>query len=323
VTRDAATPVLRTSWLRTASTSVLLGCAVIGVGFAVRAGGSDIVAARADPAFVPLIVGSLLANIAGLILAMVSWRAVLVGSGGNVPLLPAARMYFVGLLGKLVPGRVWGLMVQVQHGRALNIGGVRVVTTFLLNVVVAVVTAGAVASAALPAVRGAPAIWILVPVVLVAAMLAWPQWVNQLALIAARLIRRTPPESSVPSRAVRQALLVSVGSWLVTGLHVWCLALLFGAPAARALPICVGAFALAAAAGVCVVVLPDGWGVREVILLGALSTVMAPGAAGLTVLASRIVCACGDLGAAGASVALVWAGRRFNPAQRLTIEEKY
>jgi hypothetical protein len=329
VTPEAAPAVSRAGWARTASTAVLLGCAVAGVWFAVRAGGSDIVAARADPAFVPLVAGAVLANVTGLVLAMLSWRAVLLGPGGSVPLLPAARMYFVGLLGKLVPGRVWGVMVQVQQGRALDLSGVRVVTTFLLNVVVAVLTAAAVGSVALPALPalpglpGADAIWIAVPVALVATMLAWPRSVNRLAVIAARVVRRGPPGAPLPGRAVRRAVLMSVGSWLVTGLHVWCLALLFGAPAVRALPICVGAFALAAAAGVCVVVLPDGWGVRDVILLGALSTVMAPGAAGLTVLASRIVCAIGDLGTAGASVALVWASRRLKPAQRLTTGENY
>jgi uncharacterized membrane protein YbhN (UPF0104 family) len=142
-------------------------------------------------------------------------------------------------------------------------------------------------------------------------MLVWPRTLNRLALTAARVVRRGPPESLVRAGALRRAVLVSIGSWLVTGLHLWCLAMLFGAPTARALPVCVGAFALATAAGVCVVVLPDGWGVRDVILLGALSTVMAPHAAGLTVLASRVVCAGGDLAAAGISVGLVSAGRRF------------
>jgi hypothetical protein len=46
---------------------------------------------------------------------------------------------------------------------------------------------------------------------------------------------------------------------------------------------------------------------------------MAPHAAGLAVLASRIVCACGDLAAAGISVALVAASRRTKP----TTGEKY
>jgi hypothetical protein len=310
-----AGPVARASRLRTASTSVLLACAAAGVWFAVRAGGSDIVAVRTDPAFLPLILGAVLANLAGLTLAMLSWRALLAGSGGAVPVLPAAQMYFVGLLGKLVPGRVWGLMVQVQQGRVLNVSGVRVVATFLLNVVVAVVTAGAVASMAVPVVGGAHASWILVPILLVAVMLVWPETLNRLTLIAARIVRRGPPESLVRAGALRAAVLLSVGSWLVTGLHLWCLAILFGAPTAPALPICVGAFALATAAGVCVVVLPDGWGVRDVILLGALSTVMAPHAAGLTVLGSRIACAGGDLTAAGISVGLVWARRRFTPPE--------
>jgi hypothetical protein len=299
---------------------ILLACAAIAAGYAVHAGGPELASAVARPSFVPLVTAAFVTNVAGLVMAMLSWQAILVRPGETVPLPAAARMFFVGLLGKLLPGRVWGIVAQVQLGRTLGFSASRTVGAFLLAAVVAVVTAGAVGSMAAPVILDVRAGWVLVTVLVVVVMLVWPRSLNRLTLAAARLVRRPSSVALASPAALRRAVLLAVASWLVTGLHVWSLALLFGAPAVAALPVCIGAFALATAAGVLVVVLPDGWGVRDALLLGALSTVMAPHAAGLTVLASRLVCAASDITAAGLSIALAGFAGRFT--QPLVVPER-
>jgi hypothetical protein len=61
------------------------------------------------------------------------------------------------------------------------------------------------------------------------------------------------------------------------------------------LPLCVGAFALASVAGLLVVPLPAGAGVREAVLVVALSPVLPAGQSLLLALVSRAILTAGDL----------------------------
>ncbi|UUZ59991.1 flippase-like domain-containing protein [Nocardioides sp. B-3] len=54
---------------------------------------------------------------AGLALTGVLWRNLLAGLGSPVPLRDAGAVFFVGQLGKYVPGSVWSFAVQAQLGR--------------------------------------------------------------------------------------------------------------------------------------------------------------------------------------------------------------
>ncbi|MFD0473205.1 lysylphosphatidylglycerol synthase domain-containing protein [Nonomuraea thailandensis] len=102
-------------------------------------------------------------------------------------------------------------------------------------------------------------------------------------------------------------------SWVVTGLHLWPLAIAMGAPASRSLLLCVGAFTLATSVGIAAVFIPDGIGVREAVLTAALSVVLPTPAAAVVALASRLVSTVSEvlLGAAALAIAeyLVRRGR--------------
>jgi uncharacterized membrane protein YbhN (UPF0104 family) len=93
-------------------------------------------------------------------------------------------------------------------------------------------------------------------------------------------------------------------SWLVSGLHLWLLAIAMGAPPVRSLALCVGGFGLATVVGLLAVVTPDGLGVREAVLLAVLATVLPVPAATIVALASRLVTTVGEVGLGGAALAV-------------------
>ncbi len=106
------------------------------------------------------------------------------------------------------------------------------------------------------------------------------------------------------------ALAWSVVSWAGFGLQMWLLVRTLGAGAeASLLPLAVGAFALAWTAGFLFVIAPAGAGVREVVLVLALSPVLGTDQALLATLVSRALMTLGDGLVAG--VAILFARRRL------------
>jgi uncharacterized membrane protein YbhN (UPF0104 family) len=85
------------------------------------------------------------------------------------------------------------------------------------------------------------------------------------------------------------------------GLHLWLLANALGAPGLSGVTRCIGGFALAMAAGVVFVFAPSGAGVREALIVAALSPVMTPGQALGIAVVSRALFILADVGSAGAA----------------------
>lgn len=57
----------------------------------------------------------------GLFCGMLAWRSILRGLDSPLPVRPSARVYFVGQLGKYVPGSVWTVLTQMELGRDHNV----------------------------------------------------------------------------------------------------------------------------------------------------------------------------------------------------------
>jgi uncharacterized membrane protein YbhN (UPF0104 family) len=121
-----------------------------------------------------------------------------------------------------------------------------------------------------------------------------------------RVVRRPPPEP-VSGRAVGTAFGWAVASWLLYGLQIWLLAARLGAPDGRGALLALGGFAFAWSAGFLVVFAPAGAGVREVVLVATLGTVVGVGNATAIALVSRGLMTVGDLLTAGLAA---WSGRR-------------
>ncbi|PZM95231.1 MAG: hypothetical protein DIU79_07860, partial [Actinobacteria bacterium] len=205
------------------------------------------------------------------------------------PARAGARMFVVGFLGKFVPGRLWGLVAQVAMGQRQGVPRVRMLGTYLLNLVVVFATAGAVGLLVAPVLPGSAPTWVAPSLLLLGLLVARPNLVNRLARAAARLTHRPDPEPLADPGALRRAIVLQTVSWLLSGAHVWVIAVLLGADPLAAVPVAVGGYALATAAGTLAIVVPDGAGVRELLLLAALTVVLPWPAAGTTAIASRIV----------------------------------
>jgi hypothetical protein len=205
--------------------------------------------------------------LAGLFCGMRAWRAILGGLGSDLPVRPAAQVYFVGQLGKYVPGAVWAVLAQMEFARDHDVPRRRSAAAFVIAVVVSLATGLIVAAATVPFVDAGrhPAVWwLLVPVPVLAAMLV-PRvlWSCLRRLPVTRLNATLPPV--LPGRAMAVAAMWASLGWLSYGAHVAILAAGFkGHGVGTLLAACAGGYALAWAAGLIAFVLPAGAGAGDV-----------------------------------------------------------
>ncbi|MEO3780177.1 lysylphosphatidylglycerol synthase domain-containing protein [Micromonospora sp. B11E3] len=284
---------------------VLLVATGVGVVVTFRSGARESVAVLARASSVPYLLAAVGTSVLGLWLAMAAWRRILADVAHRPGLVDSARIYFVSLLGKFIPGPIWGLLVQIEMGRTLGIRGGSMTIGFFLNLGVTLLCGATVGMVVAPTVLGGQALWLTVPLAVTVACFAWPALVNQAVTRVLRVLRRRRPAPDAPAvaeagpRAVRVAIALSLASWTVYGLHVWIIVTLLGAPPLRSLPVAVGAFGLAAVAGGFAVLLPDGWGAREAVLVLALASVLPWPVAGVAAVTSRLVVLVSEVGLAG------------------------
>jgi uncharacterized membrane protein YbhN (UPF0104 family) len=305
--------------LRRLAAPVLVAAAAYGAWSVLHGHGADLLRLVTRPGAVPWLCGAVLVSLAGLLLGALAWREVVACLGSELRPATGLRIFSAALLGKYLPGPLWSAAATVQLGRAAGIPAQRMVGAFLLNSVTVLITAALAGLLAAPRFLGVQAWW-LTPALLLALACCWrPRLLVDVAAFAARIVRRPFPEQSVMPEAsrMRRALLLELASWLVSGLHLWMIAMVLGASGAQVLPLCLGGFALATAAGALALFAPDGAGVRELVLLGALSTVMAVPQAAAAVVASRICCSATELlGAAVVLLATRRSGRAVPPIRK-------
>ncbi|MFC4536177.1 lysylphosphatidylglycerol synthase domain-containing protein [Sphaerisporangium dianthi] len=252
-----------------------------------------------------LLAGALLASTLGLSFGFLAWRVVLLEIGPPVSEPRVVRIFFVGFLSKYVPGRVPGLiaMTKVATANGVTFGRLMSASAVVMSLVLlSGFTVGLLAGVQM---LGARAAWLAGAAVLIVVVLVRPQLINQGSALLLRLLRRPAAATSVSVRGVRLAVAWQSLSWVVTGLHLWPLAIAMGAPPGRSLALCVGAFTLATSAGIAAVFIPDGIGVREAVLTAALTLVLPAPAAAVVALASRLVSTVSEvlLGATALAVA--------------------
>jgi len=260
-----------------------------------------------------LVVGSVLAAMAGAGAMMLAWRALLADLGSPLPVATTARITFVGQLGKYVPGAIWSFAAHVElghyHGVPRRRGAASVVTALAVTVAVGLaIAAFGLPLAATGSGPGAGAArhyqWAVaaLPVILVCLC---PPVLGRLTDRGLRVIRLPP----LGRRPTWRGLAVAAGwtgvGWLLLGLQVWLpLAALTGR-GASVLLLAVGGYALACSVALVLVVFPNGIGPREVILIAALAPVLDRPAALALALLVRAATTIADLawGAIGLTVA--------------------
>jgi glycosyltransferase 2 family protein len=245
---------------------------------------------------------SLLAAVGGSAVSMMVWRSLLTDLGSPVPVRPVARVFFVGQLGKYVPGAIWPMVAQMELGRSLGLARRRSAAAFALTMLVVFASALLVAAAALPLLGdSAPGYrWLLLLAPVIAALL-YPRVLNRLLGLAFRLLRREPLEQPLTGFGLLRAFGWSLVAWALFGLHIGILVIDLGAPAHRALPVAFGAFAIAWCAGPIIMIAPAGAGIRELALVALLAPVLSPASALVVALTSRLFLTIADLLLAGGS----------------------
>ena len=245
-----------------------------------------------------------------LAVSLLTWRSTLAALGTPVGLRPAGRIFFLGQLGKYLPGSVWPVLAQMELGAAEGLARSQVGTASLLSLALGLPGALLIGLLAAPALlsAGGSAYSLLFVAIPVVALLLWPPVLNPLLARALRLVRRPPPQL-LAGRAVARVALLSGAANLLLGAQAAVLADDLGARGASVLPLAVGGFTFATVAGLLALPVPAGAVVREAVLVATLAPVLPLARAVVLALASRLLLTAADLAAAGAA-AVVARNRR-------------
>jgi hypothetical protein len=240
---------------------------------------------------------------AGLVAQMLSWRALFAGQASEVPSLrAAAQIYYIGQLGKYVPGSIWAVVAQSELGQSHRISRSRSAVVALGALAVLVVTGAGVAAACLSFTSPGSlrSYWWALPALPVGVCLLMPPVFNRLIRVALKVMHREGATDGIGGRALMVSSAWALLMWGLFGAHAWVLAEALGARSPDTALISAGAFSLAWVVGLLVVIAPAGAGAREAALVLALGSVLDRPAALVLALVSRIIMVLADAVVAGA-----------------------
>lgn len=284
---------VRAPWVRWAVGVCAVGLAVV----TVASQWGDVVDAvrRMRPVWVA---AAAVATLGNIVAAGEVWRCLLADSGPGLRWPVAAKVFFVGQLGKYVPGSVWPVVMQAELARDHGVGARRTASASMVTMVLGALTALVWFLLALPVVPTGLPTWTLWLTALVVPLLVvlHPRVLGWLLDLFARLTRGPVAETRPSARGVAGAVTWAMVSWAGSGLQVFCLTLaLGGEPTWRALLLCTGGYCLAWVAGFVVILAPAGAGAREVVLAVVVAPLVGAGGVVVTVLVSRMLFSLGDL----------------------------
>jgi uncharacterized membrane protein YbhN (UPF0104 family) len=239
--------------------------------------------------------------VAGLLLTAGIWRAVVRGYGHDLPDRPARSIFFVGQLGKYIPGGVWSLGAQAAMATRYAVPPRVTVAVGLVFLGLHVITAAPVGVLVLPDLD-AP-LWAVLALGAALLALAASPVVDRAGTWAAGAPLR------LGLRTRLRILLVMLVVWAAYGVASTLLVPPPGGGAGTALLV-TGAVAAAYLVGVLVVIAPAGVGAREATLGFLLAPTLGVPAAAAVALLSRLVHTVGDLALAGTAW---WLARESRP----------
>jgi hypothetical protein len=250
--------------------------------------------------------GALVAAFIGLGCTMLAWRALLTDLGSPLPVRAAGRIFFVAQLAKYLPGAVWAPAAQVELAHHYQVPRTRSASAVVVFMGVALATGLLVASAALPLASGQAAShyrWALALTVPVLVGL-YPPVTGFVLDRLLGLVGRPPLERRISMAGMARAIGWWLLAWVFYGVQAWLLVVDVGGKGWTALPLAVGAYALAWSVGFILIPFPGGVGPRELALIAALAPVMPTGPAIVVAVISRLVMTIGDLAWAALASAL-------------------
>ncbi len=296
---------------------LVVGFAVIAVATQWREVGHQL--RKMDPITV---VGSGVLAIAGVVVSMLCWRAALADLGSRLGFKVASRVFFLGQLGKYVPGSVWAMVAQVSLAREENVPRTRTATAFVVFVGYYLASGLLVGAVTLPFVvsRGSRGELLLLLLLLPLLVVLHPRVLTRLVNWFMHLVRRPPLEHELSFAGVSTALAWGALSWVLLGFHVWLLARDLGGSGGRLLPLSIGGFALAWTVGLLVFIAPAGVGPRDAIIAALFAASLPAGGPAALALMSRLMLTLADVSTA--AVAAVITRRRKVPATAVAPAEE-
>ncbi|MCP3799662.1 flippase-like domain-containing protein [Allokutzneria sp. A3M-2-11 16] len=248
---------------------------------------------------------SQLAVVLGIACGTLGWQTIVDGLGKPIGAFRGAQIMLVGSLGKYVPGSVWAYLLQMELGRQAGLPRARVFTATLINLGVGVVASLLLGVLALPVMMsstpGLVWLYLLLPIGLIA---LHPKVLTWGASLVLRVLKKAPLDHVLPWSTVGRSLGYALLSYVLFGVHLWLLSISSGPVSVRVLLLCAGAVAIGMTVGLIAFILPSGAGVRELVLVSALSTTMPVEQAIAFTLVSRLMFTVADIAMAGAAAGL-------------------
>ena len=279
---------------------------VVAVVLTLRSQGSELRDAVARTG-VAATLASLLAVLVGLLCSAMVWRELLADLGSRLPLRPALHVFFLGQLGKYLPGSVFAVAAQMELGRDQGVSRSRVGTASLLFMGVLTAAGLLVAAATLPFVSPDALDaygWVLVVLPIGLVCLA-PPVLTRLVATMLRVLRREPLDRPLSARGIGAALGWALAMWAAYGVHLWLLVRQQPQTGDGSLALLsLGGYALAWTVGFLFLLAPAGALIRETVLVLVLAPVLDSPEATAAAVVSRGVMTVGDLvwGAVGAAL---------------------
>ena len=232
------------------------------------------------------------------------WGMALKIVGIPVPVRTALRWFFVGELGKYVPGGIWAVVGRAEISVRGGAGRTQAYAAVALSLSLTYLAGAVVALALLPSHGQALSgefwpLW-LVLFVAVGVVGVHPRVMRMGFVLSGRLFRRSIPFEPPPWRVSLQMIMMLLPCWVGIGLSVWMVAQGLGAEVELLEIIFAGV--LAWVMGFLVVPAPSGLGVREGVFILAAGSLSSGVAAAVAVLA-RVVFVIADL--MGAALAVI------------------
>lgn len=243
-------------------------------------------------------------GLAGTWAAFPAWRRILRGFGSDLNFVPAQRVFFLGQLGKYVPGGIWTVVAQTALAKELGVPRTRSSGAGLLSILVGFVTSALISVSLMftdTKVLGEYS-WALI-LVLPLVICLHPSVLLWLVQLVSRVIRRKISIERIPGKDLAVAVLFQIGGQLLLGLHLYFVITAISGVWVSPL-LAVGLFNLAVAAGTIAVFAPAGVGVREGVIALGLAPFLDTGVVVLIVLMSRIMSLVADFVLAGLSSVL-------------------
>ena len=243
------------------------------------------------------------------------WRRCIMLLGEHPRVVPSLHQYFVGQLGKYVPGGIWPVIGRAEMARR---GGLQATTAYgstMLSLSFTYLAAVVLASASAAAGTGlAVELRLALVMVVPLGLAALNPRVLQAVLAILRRLSGKRLELVIPRwRRSVVLMLAHVPAWLGISMATWILAVSLGPTSAADLPNLIFATTLSWAVGFAAIGVPGGIGVREAVFVATATSIDSSAEAATVAVAARLLFVMVDLAGAGLFTALTRRSRPVRP----------